>query len=43
MGGGECVYPLDDPLCPEDITGDGVVSVNDLWALLSSFGLDCPF
>ncbi|MDG2210292.1 MAG: hypothetical protein P8K81_09900, partial [Flavobacteriales bacterium] len=43
MGGGECVYPQDDPLCPEDITGDGVVSVNDLLALLSSFGSDCPF
>jgi hypothetical protein len=37
-----CANIQDDPLCPEDITGDGVVSVNDLLALLSSFGSDCP-
>lgn len=28
--------------CEEDLDGDGVVGVNDLMQLLSSFGTDCP-
>ena len=29
--------------CEDDLDGDGVVGVNDLMQLLSSFGTDCPF
>ncbi|TVQ55427.1 MAG: hypothetical protein EA377_03475 [Phycisphaerales bacterium] len=34
----------DDPACPEDLTGDGVVNVFDLLALLEAWGPcpDCP-
>ena len=28
--------------CEEDLDGDGVIGVNDLMQLLSSFGTDCP-
>ena len=28
--------------CPSDLDGDGVIGVNDLMQLLSTFGTDCP-
>lgn len=37
---GGCI-PLDTS-CPHDLDFDGVVGVNDLMALLSAFGTDCP-
>lgn len=34
-----CVF---DQICSEDLTGDGVIGVNDLMQLLSSYGTTCP-
>ena len=40
MGGGDPPDPCDEPMgsCPEDLDGDGYVTVNDLLALLANWG-----
>ena len=37
-----CVGTDEANACPEDITGDGIVTVADLLALLAAFGDVCP-
>lgn len=37
-----CVGTTNESTCAEDITGDGIVAVDDLLALLSAFSETCP-
>ena len=39
----ECIGTAEEcDTCPEDLDGDGAVSINDLLALLSAFASFCP-
>ena len=37
----DCIYALQTTECAADISGDGVVNVSDLLALLANFGVEC--